>query len=80
MQRLSLAMIGGSDGQKLKAEQAALRQHVMAARQSKPDLTRRTAAAVAYSRANLLTPDAGAGDESAASASASSGVGEWPWG
>jgi hypothetical protein len=72
--------IDGSDGHKLKAEQASLRQHVMAARQSKPDLTRRTAAAVAYSRANLLTPDAGPGAEASTAAATLTGAGEWPWG
>ena len=64
--------IDGRDGARLKAEQAALRKRVAAARQSKPDIGRRTAAAVAYSRANALTPDTG-GDREA------EGSGEWPW-
>jgi hypothetical protein len=72
--------IDGSEGRKLKAEQASLRQHVMAARQSKPDLARRTAAAVAYSRTNLLTPDAGAGVDASGPEPATAGVAEWPWG
>jgi len=71
--------IDGADGQKLKAEQAALRRYVAAARQSRPDTTRRTAAAVAYSRANLLTPGGGNGHDSAVSVTAASASGEWPW-
>jgi hypothetical protein len=70
--------IDGRDGAKLKAEQAALRKRVAAARQSKPDIGRRTAAAVAYSRANALTPDAG-GDREPEASAASTGSGEWPW-
>ena len=70
--------IDGRDGAKLKAEQAALRKRVAAARQSKPDIARRTAAAVAYARANALTPDAG-GDREPETSTASTGSGEWPW-
>lgn len=70
--------IDGRDGAKLKAEQAALRKRVAAARQSKPDIARRTAAAVAYSRANALTPDAG-GNREPETSTASTGSGEWPW-
>jgi type IV secretory pathway TraG/TraD family ATPase VirD4 len=72
--------IDGSDGQTLRAEQVALREQVMAARQAKPDLDRRTAAAVAYSRANLLTPDTDRTGGEGSTAAASSGAGEWPWG
>ncbi|MBN9619477.1 MAG: hypothetical protein J0H43_07060, partial [Actinobacteria bacterium] len=72
--------VDGDDGKKLKDEQVALRQHVMAARQSKPDIARRTADAVAYSRTNLLTPDASDADQASDAEPSATGGGEWPWG
>jgi hypothetical protein len=72
--------IDGPDGKKLLAEQKALRRYVSAARQRRPDIAQRTEAAVAYARANLLTPDDDTGDDSAMPAAAAPGGGEWPWG
>ena len=72
--------IDGPDGAKLKAEQAALREQVGAARQNKPDIGRRTADAVAYSRTNLLTPTDPVVDEQTKAAAAPTGTKEWPWG
>ena len=48
--------LDGRDGERLQAELCAVRHTVAAARGSGPDLTDRTAAAVAYSRAHRLMP------------------------
>jgi uracil-DNA glycosylase len=46
----------GKDGQLLKVELDAARARVRGARAETPDISRRTAAAVAYARENRLSP------------------------
>jgi hypothetical protein len=68
----------GKDGRLLKDELDAARARVSGARAATPDLSRRTAAAVAYARENRLSPSS-VDDLAGAPAGVDEHTREWTW-